>query len=167
MNTETAKQYETTVLYVLFLDTMVEIIVVGVVYQLPPYIRMRGGVRLPAVWETTYAVRPYDQQGCHTNRESPQIQMRQSGVVRVSTLQRGQYGSVVYLHRLCLGVGLLCTLCQNLPSPAMGARFTFLGKPAMLTPWMAGAAHHKSGLCRDKSRSNNHTQTSLDLRYLP
>ena len=81
MNTEeTAKQYETTVLYVLFLDTMVEIIVVGVVYQLPPYIRMRGGVRLPAVLETTYAVRPYDQQGCHTNRESPQIQMRQSGV---------------------------------------------------------------------------------------
>ena len=35
------------------------------------------------------------------------------------------------------------------------------------TRWMAGTAPHKSGRCRDKSRSDKHTQTSLDLRYLP
>ena len=43
----------------------------------------------------------------------------------------------------------------------------FLGKPAMRTRWMAGIAAHKNGRSRDKSRSDNHTQTNLDLRFLP
>ena len=34
----------------------------------------------------------------------------------------------------------------------------------MRTIWMAGAALHKSGRYRDKSRSDNYTQISLDLR---
>ena len=49
---------------------------------------------------------------------------------------------------------------------AMGARLPFFwGKPVMRTLWMAGTAPHKSGRCRDES--DKHTQTCLDLRYLP
>ena len=47
-----------------------------------------------------------------------------------------------------------------------GPDLPFLAKPAMRTRWVTGAAPHKSGRCRDKSRSDKHTQTSLDLRYL-
>ena len=43
----------------------------------------------------------------------------------------------------------------------------FWGKPVMRTHWMTGASPPKSGSCRDKSRSDNNTQTSLNLRYLP
>ena len=49
----------------------------------------------------------------------------------------------------------------------MGPDYSFLDKPAMRTRWMAGNATHKSVRCRDQSRSDHHTQTSLDLRYLP
>ena len=31
---------------------------------------------------------------------------------------------------------------------------------------MDGTAPHNSGRCRDKSRSDSNTQTSMDLRYL-
>ena len=37
----------------------------------------------------------------------------------------------------------------------------------MRSRWRADTAPLKSGRCRDKSRSFNHIQTSLDLRYLP
>ena len=53
------------------------------------------------------------------------------------------------------GHKLLCKLCRNQtppPPPAMGARHTVFGKPAMR---MVGAAPHKSGWCRDESRSDN------------
>ena len=53
-----------------------------------------------------------------------------------------------------------CKLCRKSPPPTMGAQFTVFGKPVIQTRWMAGTAPHKS-------RSNNHTQTSMDLRYLP
>ena len=43
----------------------------------------------------------------------------------------------------------------------------FFGMPAMQTRWMTGAAAHKSGWCRDQSRSDNFKQESLDLWYLP
>ena len=43
------------------------------------------------------------------------------------------------------GYKMQCKLCRNLPPPAMGARFTFLGKAGMRTRWMAGAPPHKSG----------------------
>ena len=42
-----------------------------------------------------------------------------------------------------------------------------LGRPDMRTRWIAGTAPYKSGRCRNKSRSNNHTQTIMDVRYLP
>ena len=45
--------------------------------------------------------------------------------------------------------------------------YLFMGKPAMLTRWKDGTVPHKSGRCRHISRSINHTQTSLTLRYLP
>ena len=38
---------------------------------------------------------------------------------------------------------LLCMLCLNLSPPA--TVLLFLDKPAMRTPWMAGASPHKSG----------------------
>ena len=38
--------------------------------------------------------------------------------------------------------------------------YRFLGKPVIQTHWMAGADYHKSGYCRDKSRSDNHTHTT-------
>ena len=41
------------------------IIVVVIVYSLPPYIRR--GVRRPALFESTHVVRSVDQQGCHSN----------------------------------------------------------------------------------------------------
>ena len=41
------------------------------------------------------------------------------------------------------GLKLLCKLCRTSPPPAMGARFTIFGMPAMRTRWMAAA--HKSG----------------------
>ena len=45
---------------------------------------------------------------------------------------------------------VICKLCQPLPPPVMGARFTvFLDKPAMQPRWIAGTAPHKSGRCRD------------------
>ena len=43
------------------------------------------------------------------------------------------------------GLKLLCKLCRTSSPPAMGARFTVLGMPAMRTRWMAGAVAHKSG----------------------
>ena len=46
---------------------------------------------------------------------------------------------------------------------AVGPIYRFLGMSAMRTRWMAGAAAHKSGLCRDQSRSDNFKQESLDL----
>ena len=45
--------------------------------------------------------------------------------------------------------------------------YRFGGKPGMQTRMMAGTAPHKRRRCRDKSRSDNHTQTILDLRDLP
>ena len=51
--------------------------------------------------------------------------------------------------------------------PRNGVRFTVFGKLARRTRWMSGTALHKSGRCRDKSRSDNHTQTSRNLRYIP
>ena len=33
--------------------------------------------------------------------------------------------------------------------------------------WIAGTAPHKSEICRDYARSDNYSQRSLDLRYLP
>ena len=63
---------------------------------------------------------------------------------------------------------LPCKLCRKPPPSAMETQYIiFLGKPAIRTGWMAGTTPHKSGQCQDKSRSDNHTQTSLDLRYLP
>ena len=44
-----------------------------------------------------------------------------------------------------------------------GPIYRFLGVPAMRTRWMAGAVAHKSGRCRDQSRSDNSKQESLDL----
>ena len=41
------------------------------------------------------------------------------------------------------GHKLLSKLYRTFPPPAMGARFTVLGKPAMRTRWMAGVASHK------------------------
>ena len=53
------------------------------------------------------------------------------------------------------------------PAPSNGCPiYSFFG-PAMWTRWMAGTVYNKSGGCQDKSRSDNHTQRSLDLRYLP
>ena len=48
-----------------------------------------------------------------------------------------------------------------------GPIFHFFSKPAMRTRWMASASPHKNRWCRDKSRFDNHTQTSLDFRYMP
>ena len=60
-----------------------------------------------------------------------------------------------------------CANCVETSRPSNGGTiYRFFGKPVMRARWMAGAAPHKSRLCRDKSRSNNHTQASLDLRYL-
>ena len=57
---------------------------------------------------------------------------------------------------------------QTNDTSTYGARFTvFGGKPATRTRWMAGTAPHKSGICRNNSRCENYTKTSLDLRYLP
>ena len=39
----------------------------------------------------------------------------------------------------------------------------FLCMPVIRTRWIAGAAAHKSGSCRDQSRSDNVKQESLDL----
>ena len=63
----------------------------------------------------------------------------------------------------------LCKLCLSItPAPSMGAQLPcFFDKPIMLTRWMAGTAPHKSGRCREESRSDKYTQTSLDVRYLP
>ena len=62
------------------------------------------------------------------------------------------------------GLKLLCKLCRTSSPPALGARFTvFWGMPAMRTRWMAGAVAHKSGRCRDQSRSDNSKQESLEL----
>ena len=47
-----------------------------------------------------------------------------------------------------------------------GTRLSFLGKPVMRNRMMAGNAPHESGRCRDESKSDKHTQTNLDLRYL-
>ena len=58
------------------------------------------------------------------------------------------------------GLKLLCKLCQT-------SQPDFWGMPAMRTRWMAGTAAHKSGWCRDQSRSDNFKQESLDLWYLP
>ena len=58
-------------------------------------------------------------------------------------------------------------IVSNLPAHSNGVWFTiFWGKPAMRTRWMAGTTPHKSGWCRDQSRSDNTKQTSLDLWYL-
>ena len=55
-------------------------------------------------------------------------------------------------------------IVSNFPAPSNGAPiYRFLGMPVMRTRWMAGAAAHKSGWCRDQSRSDNFKQTSLDL----
>ena len=45
--------------------------------------------------------------------------------------------------------GGLANPVQIVSTQAMGARLSFLGKPAMRTRWMAGNAPHKSGRCRD------------------
>ena len=51
--------------------------------------------------------------------------------------------------------------CVETPPPQQcGPHLPFFGKSAMRTRWNAGTAHHKSGRCRDKSRSENHTQTN-------
>ena len=41
------------------------------------------------------------------------------------------------------------------PAPAMGPDLLFMGNSAMRTRWKAGIASHKSGWCRDKSRSTH------------
>ena len=52
-------------------------------------------------------------------------------------------------------------IVSNLPAPSNGSPiYRFL---ALRTRWMAGAVAHKSGLCRDQSRSDNSKQESLDL----
>ena len=56
------------------------------------------------------------------------------------------------------GLKPLCKLCRTSPPLAMGARFTVLGMPAMRTRWMASTVAHKSGRCRDQSRSDNFKQ---------
>ena len=65
------------------------------------------------------------------------------------TLPQRRYGGSNYWLQTTpptSGHNLLCKLCRTFPPPAMGTRFTvFLGKPAMRTRWMAGAASHKSG----------------------
>ena len=61
----------------------------------------------------------------------------------------------------------LCKLCRNLLPPAMRARLYFFCMSVMQTRWMAGTAPHQTGQCRALSRSHNHTQAGLDLRYLP
>ena len=54
-----------------------------------------------------------------------------------------------------------CANCVEPPRPQLwGPIYRFLG---MLTCWMAGAVSHKSGWCRDQSRSDNFKQESLDL----
>ena len=61
-------------------------------------------------------------------------------------------------------VSSCCANCVEPPRPQQwGPDLPFLGMPAMRTRWMAGAAAHKSGLCRDQSRSDNFKQESLDL----
>ena len=61
-----------------------------------------------------------------------------------------------------------CANCVIPPAPSNGGPiYHFGGKTAMRTHWMAGTAPHKSRLYCDKSRSDNHTHTSLDLQYLP
>ena len=55
-------------------------------------------------------------------------------------------------------------IVANLPAPSnRGPNLPFLGMPAMRTRWVADAAAHKSGWCRDQSRSDNIKHTSLDL----
>ena len=43
------------------------------------------------------------------------------------------------------GHKLLCKLCQTFPPQQWGPDLPFLGKPAMRTRWMAGAASHRCG----------------------
>ena len=43
----------------------------------------------------------------------------------------------------------------------------FLCKPVMRSRWIGGTVPYKSGRCLDYYRSDNHTQPSVDLRYLP
>ena len=63
-----------------------------------------------------------------------------------------------------------CNPCANCVDPSRPQHwehdYRFFGNPVMWTRWMAGNAPHKSGRCRDESRSDKHTQTSLDLRYI-
>ena len=66
----------------------------------------------------------------------------------------------------CISCSLLTLRVQEM-TINWGTDLPFLGTPAMRTRWMAGVALHKNRWCRDKSRSDNLTQTSLNLRYLP
>ena len=59
------------------------------------------------------------------------------------------------------GYKLLCNCVESTRPQRWGPDLPLLGKLVMRTGWMAGAAPHKSGGCRDKSRSDNLTQTSL------
>ena len=60
--------------------------------------------------------------------------------------------------------------CENCVDPSHPQQwrtdFRLGGQPVMQSRWMVGTAPHKSGICRDESRSDKHTQTSMDLRHM-
>ena len=87
------------------------------------------------------------------------------------------YGYVVFV--CCVGIVSLDVACDELSDYAWMLQMTHPTRGGAVKAdtncWANcaeisrrnGAVPHKNGLCRDKSRFNKHTQTSLDLRYLP
>ena len=75
------------------------------------------------------------------------------------------YGSKrhsIYAVELSQWYGKPCANCIYPSHPQQWRHdYRFLGKPVMRTRWMAGTAPHKSGRCRDESRSDKYTQTRI------
>ena len=57
-------------------------------------------------------------------------------------------------------------VCRNLPPPEMGTRVTVFGQAGHADPLHGWLCSSLKRVMRDKSWSDNITQTSLDLRYL-
>ena len=83
------------------------------------------------------------------------------GMVIIQSTQPTSGGAVTTVKADC------CANCVETPRPQKWVPdLPYFGKPTMRTRSMAGTAPHKSRRCRHKSRSDNNTQSSLDLRYM-
>ena len=100
------------------------------------------------------------------NRDIRRRAKKLNGVIKNLTYDMRLHTTQATSNRAVTAVTNCCANFVESTTPSNGGLiYRFCASRPMRTRWMVGAAPHKSVRCRDKSSSDIHTQTSLDISH--